>query len=91
MEIAGNTESNKRIMHWCEFRPGTATLKEFLDQEVNEHGDDEKINYCQWDTTDQAILTTFTATYKEHKETLIDVIDDLTRHSHIAKLKITIS
>ena len=45
MKIAGNTESNKRIMHWCEFRPGTATLKEFLDQEVNEHGDDEKINY----------------------------------------------
>ena len=41
-------------------------------------------NYCQWDTRDRDILTTFTTTYEEHKETLIDVIDDLTRHSYIA-------
>ena len=90
-KIVCNTESNKCIMHWCESCPGTATLKEFLDQELNEHEDDEKFNYCQWDTTDRAILTTFTATYEEYKETLIDVIDDLTRHSYIAKLKITSS
>ena len=50
----------------------------FLDQEVNKHENDEKFNYCQWDTTDQAIMTTFTAPYKEYKETLIDIIDDLT-------------
>ena len=37
---------------------------------------------------DQAILTTFTDTYEEYKETLIDVINDLTRHSYIVKLKI---
>ena len=37
------------------------------------------------------MLTTFTATYEEYKKTLIDVIDDLTRHSDIAKLKITSS
>ena len=30
---------------------------------------------------DRAILTTVTDTYKEYKETLIDVIDDLTRYS----------
>ena len=45
--------------------PGTAALKEFLDQEINEHGDDEKLNYCQWDTTNQAILTAFTTTCEE--------------------------
>ena len=78
-------------MHWCECYSGTATLKEFLNQELNEHEDDEKFNYCQWDTTDQGILTIFTAPYEEYKETLIDVIDDLTRHSYIAKLKITSS
>ena len=33
-------------------------------------------------------MTTFTVTYKEYKETLIDVTDDLTRYSYIAKLKI---
>ena len=90
-KIVCNTESNKCIMHRCESCPGTATLKEFLDQELNEHEDDEKFNYCQWDTTDRAILTIFTASYEECKETLIDVIDDLTRHSYIAKLKITSS
>ena len=42
-------------MHLCESSPGTATLKEFLDQELNEHEDDEKLNYCQWDTTQRAI------------------------------------
>ena len=33
----------------------------------------------------QTTLTIFTATYKEYKETLIDVIDDLIRHSYITK------
>ena len=52
-------------MHpWCESCPGTATLKHFLDQELNKQEDDEKFNYCQWDTMDRAILTTFTATYE---------------------------
>ena len=87
-KIVCNTESNKCIMHWCESCPGTATLKEFLDQVLNEYEDDEKRNYCQWDTTNRAILTNFTTTYEEHKETLIVVIDDLTRHSYIANLNI---
>ena len=43
-----------------------------------------KFNYCQWDTIDRATLSTITATYKEHKQTLIDVINDLTRYSYIA-------
>ena len=88
-KVVCNTKSNKCIIHLCETGPGTATRKKFLAQELNEHEHDDKFNYCQWDTTDQAILATFTATYKEYKETLIDFIDDLTRHSYIAKLKIT--
>ena len=90
-KIVSNTESSKYFMHRCELYPGTATLKKFLDQDFNEHEDDEKFNYCQWDITDWVILTTFPATYREYKETLTDVIDNLTRHSHIAKLKITSS
>ena len=90
-KIVYNPESNKCIMQWCESCPGTATLKGFLDQELNEYEDDEKFNYCQWDTTDQAVFTTFTAPYKEYKETLIDVIHDLIKHSYIPKLKITSS
>ena len=90
-KIVCNTGSNKWIMHQCESCPGTANLKEFLDQELNEDEDDEKFNYCQWDTADQAILTIFTATNKEYEDTLIDVIDNLTRHFYITKLKITSS
>ena len=90
-KIVYNRESNKCIIHRCESFPGTATLKEFLDQQFNVHEEDEKFNYRQWDTTDWAILTTFTATYKEYKETLLDVIDDLISHSYIAKINITSS
>ena len=38
--IVYNPDSNKYIMQWCEFCPGTATLKKFLDQELNELEDD---------------------------------------------------
>ena len=90
-KIVCNTESNKCITHRCVSCPGTATLKEFLDQELIKHWDDDKFNYSQLDTMDRAILTKFTTIYKEHKETLIDVIDDLTTHSYIANLSITSS
>ena len=75
-KIVCKTECNKCIINRCESCPGTATLKEFIDQEFNKYGDDEKLNYCQWDTANRALLITFTAMYEE---TLIDVIDDLTK------------
>ena len=62
-----NTDSNKCIIDGCESCPDTATLKEFLYQELNEHEDDEKFNYCQWVTRDWAILTTFTPLTKNTK------------------------
>ena len=89
-KIVYNRENNKCIMHRCESCPGNITLKEFLDQEHNKYKDDEKFNYCQWDTTDRAILANFTATYKEYKEYLIYVIDDLTRHSYTQSLKLPV-
>ena len=90
-KIVCKTVSNKCIMHRCESCLGTVTLKRFLDQELKKYKNDEKFNYCEWDIADRAILTTFTATQEEYKETLIDVTDDLTRHSYVAKLKITSS
>ena len=51
-KIVCNTERNKYIMHRCEPCPGTAFLKEFLDQEPNKNEDDEKFIYCQWVTTE---------------------------------------
>ena len=55
-KIVCNTNSNKCIMHRFNSCPGTASLEEFLDQELNEHEDDHKFNYCQCGTTDRAIL-----------------------------------
>ena len=78
-------------MHRCRSCPGMAILKEFFDQEFNKHEDDLRFSYSQWGATDWPILTTFTATCEECKETFIDVIDDLARHSYIAKLKIASS
>ena len=85
-KIVCNSKSNKCILYQCKSCSGTAALNKFLNQELKKHEDDE-----QWDNTDRAISTTFTATYEEYKETLIDVIDDLTKHSYISKLKITSS
>ena len=45
-KIVYNPESNKCIMHQCQPCPGTAALKEFLDQELDRE-DDEKLNHCQ--------------------------------------------
>ena len=61
-KIGYNHESVKCVMYQCESYPGTATLREYLDEELNKREDDQKFDYCQYDTTDQAILTTFTAT-----------------------------
>ena len=64
-KIFYNPEDNKYIMYRCESRPGTATPKDFLNQELSEHEDDKKFNYYQWDTMDRTIFATFTATYEE--------------------------
>ena len=61
-KIVCNPESNKCIINQCESCPGTATLKEFLHQELSKHEDDQRLNYCQRDTADQAIFATITAT-----------------------------
>ena len=38
-EIVYDPESNKYIIFWCDSSPGTATLKEVLGQELNDHED----------------------------------------------------
>ena len=92
-------DQEDRLQHWEEHMHHASVWvlswhcnsKEFLDQELNENKDDEKLNYCQWETTNREILPTFTITNKEYKEALIDVTDDLTRYSDITKLKINSS
>ena len=40
-KIVYNPESKKYIIHWCKSCPATATLREFPDQVLNEHKDNQ--------------------------------------------------
>ena len=66
-KIGCNTESSKCPRHWYESCPATPTMKDFLDQELNTHEDDKKLNNCQWDTIDREILTTLPSLRKNTK------------------------
>ena len=75
-KIVSNPESNKCMMHGCESCLCTATLKENLDQKLSELENEGHYR-----------SKNISSTYEEYKETLIVVIDDLTRHSCVAKPK----
>ena len=57
----------------------------FLDKQLSAADSESEFNYNQWDTTDQASLTTITTTYEEYKDVFIDAIDKSTKHSYLAK------
>ena len=72
-------------MNRCEYCPGRAGLKQFLDEQLRDVDSESQFHYNQWDTTVQASLTTVTTTCEECKDLLIDAIDKLTKHSYLAK------
>ena len=73
------------MMHRCELCPGKDSLRAFLDEQLSDVDLDDEFRFNQWDTTDRASLTTHTCTYREYIDLLIDSIDQLTRHSYLAK------
>lgn len=73
------------MMHRCELCPGKDGLRAFLDEQLSDVDLDDEFHFNQWDTTDRASLTTHTCTYREYIDLLIDSIDQLTRHSYLAK------
>ena len=78
-------ENKECMMHRCASCPGTAALEKFVSDELGHLDMDANMNYSQWDTTDRATFTTYTATYEEYKDLLIMSIDNLTTHSYLAK------
>ena len=60
-------------------------MKKFLDDELSHLDMDSEFHYCHWQTTDRAALATLTTTFEKYKELLIDSINNLTRHSYLAK------
>ena len=73
------------MIHRCESYPGIAALKKFLDDELSHLDMDSEFHYCQCQTTDRAALATLTTAFEEYKELLIESINNLTRHSYLAK------
>ena len=73
------------MMHRCESCPGTASLKQFLDEHLSDVDSETEFHCNQWDTTDRALFTTVTTTCKEHIDVLIDAINKLTKHSYLGK------
>ena len=76
---------------WCESCSGTASLKHFLDQELNKYEDDENLITVSGTLWIEQYWQPLQPLTKEYKETLADAIDGLTIQSYIAKLKITSS
>ena len=72
-------------MHCFESCLGRGCLKQFLDEQLSDVDSEREFCYNQWDTTDQASLTTTTTAFEEYKDVLIDAIDKLTKHSYLAK------
>ena len=72
-------------MNRCEYCPGRAGLKQFLDEQLRDVDSESEFLYKQWSSTDRMSLTTVTTTCEEYKDVLIDAIDKLTKHSYLAK------
>ena len=56
------------MMNRCEYCPGRAGLKQFLDEQLRDVDSESQFHYNQWDTTVQASLTTVTTTCEECKD-----------------------
>ena len=67
MDPQSSVSWDPNSLFWLAQKWLTLFAKEFLDQKLSEPEDDEKFNYCWWDSNDQAVLTNSTATYEEYK------------------------
>ena len=72
-------------MHRCINCQEANTLREFLKEELNDIDPDFQFHYQQWQATDRTSLVTVTSTCEEYKETLISAINNVTKHSFLAK------
>eukprot|EP00111_Clytia_hemisphaerica_P007837 TCONS_00022787-protein len=52
---------------------------------VQQRRQDSEFHYSQWQKRDYTTLVTITTTLEEYKESLIEAIDSLTRHSYLVK------
>ena len=65
--------------------PWKVTSLTFLEDQVTGVDVDDKFQFSQLDTTDCATLTAIVTAYDEYQELLLKTINNLTRHSFLAK------
>ena len=65
--------------------PWKVTSLTFLEDQVTGVDVDDKFQFSQLDTTDRATLTAIVTAYDEYQELLLKTINNLTRHSFLAK------
>lgn len=79
-----NTESKMCMIHRCPNCPGSAPVKDYL-EEAFESVQEDEILFQQWQGTDRAMLVSQTATIEEFIELVVEAVNNLTSHSFIAK------
>ena len=73
------------MVHQCHKCPTCTTSREYVELKFQEYDIEEDITYSQWDRADRTILRTQTTPVDEFIELLVYHIDNLSKHSFIAK------
>lgn len=84
-KIVCDTSNNECMVHRCQNCPGTAELKAFLDEQLDDINEDQEFHFYKWQSTDRTQLITQTVTVEEYKDFVVECIDELTAHSYISK------
>ena len=83
--IVCNIQKMECMVHRCHKCPTYTALREYVELKFQEYDIEEDITYSQWDRTDRTILRTQTTPVDEFIELLVYHIDNLSKHSFIAK------
>ncbi|XP_076820954.1 uncharacterized protein LOC143466202 [Clavelina lepadiformis] len=83
-KIVFSTVNKMCMLHRCEQCPGSPALEGFLLAQYDEELDDE-VQCQQWKSTDTMDLITVLMMRYEWIQEIVRVLDDLTKHSFIAK------
>ena len=84
-KVVCDPSNREYMLHRCTNCPGTNALSKFLEEELSDIDPDFQSHYSQWQTIDRASLVTATSTCEEYKETLISVINAITKLSFLAR------
>ena len=73
-KIVCDTLRNECMAHRCENCPGTESLRNYLDQQLEGIDVDEEFHFNQWKSTDRSQLITQTVTVDDYKDQVIESI-----------------